>query len=96
MEYRIQKDCVEPPIYWIEKLVDNNWQRVFGTTEFSAGASWTALQNQESIVGPAEIAVLFQGERRDTKCRTRDVIWSEWRRNEYRKAHDSMRMESDV
>lgn len=50
MEYRINKDNVEPPIFWIEKLVDNSWQRVFGTTEFSAGESWTALQNQEASV----------------------------------------------
>ncbi len=38
-------------------------QRVFGTTEGSAGESWTALQNQEAVVSPAEVAVLFQGER---------------------------------
>lgn len=93
MEYRIQKDCLEPPMYWIERLVDNNWQRVFGTTEFSAGASWTALQNQGSIVKPEEIAVLFQGERRDVMYRTRDVVWSEWKRMEYRKAHNMMRLE---
>jgi hypothetical protein len=62
MEYRIQKDSAEPPIYWIEKLADNNWQRVFGTTCFSAGESWTALQNQEAIVSPAEVAMLLRGE----------------------------------
>lgn len=85
MEYRIQKDCAEPPIYWVEKLVDSNWQRVFGTTEFSAGASWTALQNQDAVVGPTEIAMIFQGERRDVMYRTRDRIWSEHLRAEYRK-----------
>lgn len=39
----------------------------------------------ESVVTPAEIAVLFQGERRDTKSRARERIWSEWARNEYRR-----------
>lgn len=89
MEYRIQKDNVQPPLYWIEKLVGSNWQRVFGTTQFSAGESWTALQNQEAIVTPAEIRVLFEGERRDTKCR-RDGVWTEAQRVAYR----NMRMEA--
>ena len=89
MEYRIQKDNAEPPFYWIEKLADNNWQRVFGTTCFSAGESWTALQNQEAVVSPAEVAVLFQGERRDVMYRTRDSIWREADRMAYRQ----MRME---
>jgi len=31
----------------------------------------------ERLVSPAELAVLFQGERRDVKYRTRDVVWSE-------------------
>ncbi len=57
MEYRIKKDEVTPPMYWVEKLVDGKWQRVFGTTEGSAGESWTALQNQEAVVSPAEVAV---------------------------------------
>ncbi len=83
MEYRIQKDDVTPPMYWVEKLVGNNWQRVFGTTCFSAGESWAALQNQESAVSPDEVAVLFQGERRDVNSRTREKVWSEWARAEY-------------
>lgn len=44
MEYRIMKDCFEPSIYWVEKLVDSEWQRVFGTTEFSAEESWANVE----------------------------------------------------
>jgi len=54
MEYRIQKDSFEPPIYWIEKLVDGEWQRVFGTTEFSAGEAWAKVE-----VTPEERACLM-------------------------------------
>ena len=51
MEYRIAKDDVQPPIYWVEKLVDGQWQRVFGTSEFSAGESWNQLQQVEARLG---------------------------------------------
>lgn len=44
-QYRIVKDDVEPPIYWVEKLVDGQWQRVFGTTEFSADGAWAKVAN---------------------------------------------------
>lgn len=57
MEYRIMKDSFEPPIYWIEKHVDGEWQRVFGTTEFTAEDSWARVE-----VTPAERAMLLRGD----------------------------------
>jgi len=76
MEYRIKKDDIEPPIYWVEKLVNGEWQRVFGTADFDAGESWANVTQEE-------VAVLFQGERRDVNSRLRDKVWSEWARVEY-------------
>ena len=46
-------------------------------------------QASDSLVTPEEVAVLFQGERRDVLSRAREVVWSESLRAAYRQ----MRME---
>jgi hypothetical protein len=63
MEYRIAKDDVTPPIYWIEKLADGEWVRVFGTTAFDAGIAWDNLNKQEVASANVE-AILTPQERK--------------------------------
>ena len=92
MELRIATDKNEFPetgLYWVEQLIDGEWLEVFGTFKFTAGEAWDAYElqqaNREAIVTPSEIAMIFQGERRDITSRTREKIWSNGARAEYAK-----------
>lgn len=69
MKYRVQSDAVEPPFYWIEKLVDGEWQRVFGTTESTPDEAWAR-------VTPEERKYLLE-RRKDFLSGAREVVWDE-------------------
>lgn len=46
-----------------------------------------------STLTKEETAMLFEGERRETDFKKREIIWSQWHRDQFRLAHNMMRLE---